>query len=35
MLTQLKFVPIGFGNAVCVNKIYMLMLPDTAQGKRV
>lgn len=35
MLTQLRFVPIGFGNAVCVNKIYMLMAPDTAQGQRV
>lgn len=35
MMTNLRFCAIGFGHAVCINKIYMLTLPGTNQGHRI
>lgn len=35
MLTQLRFVSLGFENAVCANKVYMVTTPFTAQGGRI
>jgi len=35
MLTQLHFVSIGFGNAVCANKVYMLRNPFTKDAARM
>lgn len=35
LLTQLHFIPIGFGHAVCANKVYMVMVTDTAQSRRI
>lgn len=35
MLVQLHFCAIGFGHAVCANKVYMILTPTTNQGKRM
>ena len=35
MLTQLHFTAIGFGHAICANKVYMLLSPTTEQAKRM
>ena len=35
MLTQLHFTAIGFGHAICANKVYMLLSPTTKQAKRM
>lgn len=35
MYTQLRFTPIGFGHAVCANKVYMVINPKTTQSKRI
>lgn len=35
MYTQLRFTPIGFGHAVCTNKVYMVLAPRTRQSQRI
>lgn len=35
MLVQLHFCAIGFGHAVCANKVYMILAPNTNQAKRM
>lgn len=35
MLTQLHFCAIGFGHAVCANKVYMVLAPNTNQSIRM
>lgn len=33
--TPLRFVSVGYGNAVCANHVIALVKPDSAPGKRL
>lgn len=32
--TPLRFISVGFGNAVCLNRVIAITLPHSAAGKR-
>lgn len=34
MTTPLSFVSVGFGNAICANRIMAILLPSAAAAKR-